>query len=725
MKKALVSSLVSCMLFSLVFASQAAASLSGSDSRGYTATLSVREKEAYVLDGRDIDTKYYGQNGLQAVLGGNVTLNNGSVTTRGNYAKGLYATGYGIINYCSGERAFSYIHMNGGWIRTYGNDAHGAEASNYGIVSLRNVDIVTSGARADAIRADGGKAYMAGGSLSADSSLGSHAINAYSSNPAKDGYAKLCEAAYTITGDVRAGKNGTVDMGLADGSVITGDVRTDKNGAVNMVLNGSSVFTGKTANSDGSKINVALKGEDAQWLMTGDSKLTKLSVDGGAADMTHDGGVKLRVRELTDGVNGGGTFIMDAAVPGKSGSNIAIAGNASGSHTLNVGNDGAAAVTGKETIALVELKDDQTADFALTNTVELGGWQYELQRTSGASTRLPGGGVYELYSLGRASNTASAAVNSFAGAYMLGYAETQTLYQRLGELRHTSLPNGFWARVHGGQFESDAGKYAHAFDMDYGGVQIGFDRKIENNGNGALHAGIMFGYSRGELDYIGSKGSGEVDSKTLGIYGTYIGNAGWYVDALLRYQWTGNEFDVIDTAGLKVNGGDVSMGGFGASVGVGKRIYITERKAEDANPKTADAGRKVKAGGAGWYVEPQAQISYQRQNGGYFNASNNLRVGVESFSSVLGRLGALVGYETNSMNFYGKVSRVKEFDGDLDIRANGASVRESLGGSWWVFGLGLTSKVGERNNIYVDVERASGGSFNQPWKVNLGWRMEI
>lgn len=717
MKRVRVSSLVLCMLFSLIFASQAAAYMIGSDTSGYTAWSWPWNEKSHELSGRDIRTKYNYQNGVSARFGGNVTVNGGSITTLGNYSAGLYAKGF-RINFLDYTR-ISYASINDGWIRTYGKEAHGAQASEYGVVSLRNVDIVTSGAKADAIRADEGKVYMDGGSLSADSSRGSFAINAYGDKPEKAGYVKLSEAAYTITGDVRAaGRYGTVDMALGDGSLITGDISAECNGAVNMSLSGNSLFTGKTASFGASNINIALKGEDAKWIMTGDSRLSKLAVDGGVVDMTQTPGSDIYTLELTDGVNGGGTFIMDATTPEKSGNNIAIAGNANGSHTLKVNNDGGALATGKETITLVELKDDQTADFALTHTVELGGWQYEIRRTAGAATRIQSGGVFELYSRGRASNTASAAVNSFAGSYMLGYAEMQTLYQRLGELRHSTRPGGFWARVYGGEFESDAGKYAHAFDMDYGGVQIGFDSKVENDWNGALHAGIMFGCGRGVLDYIGSKGNGKVDSKTLGVYGTYIGNDGWYVDALVRYQWTDNEFDVIDTAGLKVKGGDIDMGGFGASVEVGKRVYAGERKADEkADCKTAKA--------AGWYVEPQAQISYQRLNGGYFNASNNLRVGVDSFSSLLGRLGVLVGYETNVTNFYGKISRVKEFDGDMDIRANGATVRESLGGSWWVFGLGVTSKIGDRNNIYVDVERTSGGSFKQPWKVNLGWRMEI
>lgn len=48
------------------------------------------------------------------------------------------------------------------------------------------------------------------------------------------------------------------------------------------------------------------------------------------------------------------------------------------------------------------------------------------------------------------------------------------------------------------------------------------------------------------------------------------------------------------------------------------------------------------------------------------------------------------------------------------------SVEESFGDDWWVYGIGYTSRLNERNSLYLDVERASGGSFTQPWRVCAG-----
>ena len=98
---------------------------------------------------------------------------------------------------------------------------------------------------------------------------------------------------------------------------------------------------------------------------------------------------------------------------------------------------------------------------------------------------------------------------------------------------------------------------------------------------------------------------------------------------------------------------------------------------------------------------------------------------MDSFDSLLGRLGMLAGYETAKTNVYVKVSYVKEFDGDVNIIANNVSIPESFGDSWWEYGLGFTTKLNDRNSIYMSLERSSGGKFTEPWKVYAGWRITI
>ena len=98
---------------------------------------------------------------------------------------------------------------------------------------------------------------------------------------------------------------------------------------------------------------------------------------------------------------------------------------------------------------------------------------------------------------------------------------------------------------------------------------------------------------------------------------------------------------------------------------------------------------------------------------------------MDSFDSLLGRLGMLAGYETAKTNVYVKVSYVKEFDGDMDIRyGNGTRIAgESFEDEWWVYGIGVTHQVNQRNSLYLSLERSSGGSFTEGWALRGGWRI--
>lgn len=55
---------------------------------------------------------------------------------------------------------------------------------------------------------------------------------------------------------------------------------------------------------------------------------------------------------------------------------------------------------------------------------------------------------------------------------------------------------------------------------------------------------------------------------------------------------------------------------------------------------------------------------------------------------------------------------------------NGAIITEDLGDSWWSCGVDVTVKIGQRHNLYLDIERVNGGDFTQSWKVNGGYRFQ-
>lgn len=303
------------------------------------------------------------------------------------------------------------------------------------------------------------------------------------------------------------------------------------------------------------------------------------------------------------------------------------------------------------------------------------------------------------------SNAASGAASTFPAAYLMSYAKTITLQQHLADLRKANADSGVWFRTHGGKFEPAANNFVRDFDMKYGGILAGYDRKASGP-DGALYIGAMFGCGKGDIKYL-YRGKVEVDSKTVGIYASYSRADGAYADLTLKYQWLDNRLGAHDTAGGIVTGNNVRTSGPGASLEMGRRIPINAREK------------------LGWYLEPHAQLSYSRQSGGAFRASNGLNISVDGFTSLIGRAGISIGYDDGRTNFYFKAAREKEFEGDINIIAGGERISEDFGGSRWLFGIGLTSKLNDRNSVYLTLDRAKGDSFSRPWAISAGWSITL
>jgi outer membrane autotransporter protein len=523
--------------------------------------------------------------------------------------------------------------------------------------------------------------------------------------------------------------------------IISGDMGVYKGGMIDLMMTDGAVFTGQTTISNDktglSNSTIAFDMTGTKWNVTGSSDVTALKVGTGTnIDLSASPlDTVLRVKNLSSN-NDGGTFTFKTDIVNQTANRLLVSGTTDGSHKVSVLNDGSEETTGNERVTLIETAD-KGGTFTLAHTVELGAFQYGLR--SGSENDEDDGQYWELYGAGKkpstdpdpsdptdptnpenpalpdkpsASNAASAAINTFLGNYLLNYAETNTLMQRLGDLRDSDRNQGLWFRGYGGRFESRGTEFVREFDMDYGGGQLGYDRRIQNNAqNASTYIGAFFGYGEGDLNYTeNGYGYGKAKNTTLGLYGTYVMKNGFYIDGLAKYVWSKNNFAVYDTAGTLVTGKHAGLGGAGLSLETGKRFRF---KADAKDGK--------------WYIEPQAQISWQHEGSTYFSADNGLNIGMGSFDSLIGRLGLLFGYETANTNIYLKASCLKDFDGDMDIRyASGKKIREiDFGNNWWIYGIGITRRINGVNSLYFSLERSSGGYFTEDYSLRAGWRILI
>lgn len=517
------------------------------------------------------------------------------------------------------------------------------------------------------------------------------------------------------------GFNAKLDLNLSSGSVWNGDVLTyDQNSAVNVNLQSGAGWQGAVSTDSTSPdigtVNISINA--ANWDMTADSTVNTLTMaDNGSVALGSGSANGYRVLTVGE-LSGNGVFTLRTDLVGDGTGNsrgdlLRVTGTTDGAHVLNILNNGSVVTNGSETLTVVETADGNGL-FRLRNKVELGGYVYDLGQ-KGNDWQLASSGVIDPQSEPESNSNpgpkpeisegGKAPVQAINAGYLLNMAETQTLLQRMGELRGGESNGNVWLRGFGGGFDNKMSPRISGFDMTYEGTQLGADKRFNLSG-GDFYLGAMTGLSRSEQDY--NSGDGTVRSYHFGLYGTYIHQSGFYVDSLVKYSDMKYKFGVNDTAGNRVSA-DTSSDNYSASVEVGQRFHFNAEK-------------------EGFYLEPQLQLTYGYQSSTDFNESNGLLVNVDSYTSTQGRAGLNIGYDIKNsgmpLNIYAKTSYVKEYGGDVDYRLNGSKESQSFKDEWWIAGIGVAAQVAPQHAIYIDMEQANGGQFDQH-QINGGYRFSF
>ena len=558
-----------------------------------------------------------------------------------------------------------------------------------------------------------------------------------------------------ITGNIQAwgssalNAKGVVNLNLTNGSKLFGFI--DNNSSFNVQRKGD--------------INLNLSGSDSQWKMTGNSFVDALTLSDDAkvsfgyndaivgVDYNYNSPDAISPLDGTnamtltvDSLTGNGVFEMRTAI----GTNldndmlkITGAQQATGNHQISINDQhtGAAAVTGDEQIKLVETNGGD-AKFSLSSSaIDIGGYEFNAlddfdnanpdgkdwilsassksDSDNGESTAGSGSDNNNNGSTGGSgtkpkpdskpnlTNTAKNAANILNSNYLMNYVETQTLLQRMGQLRTDDTASGkVWGRIYTGKLSSFNDKRLSGFDMDYYGLQLGLDRKL-NYDKVNIYYGVMGGLSRGEVDH--NVGDGSTNSYSLGLYGTLQSQNGFYLDGLVKYMHMTNKFNSMTAGGYHVKG-DGNTNGFSIGAEVGKRIHLSR----GGNPDE------------GWYVEPQAQLTYSHQDGATINASNGLSTRLGSYDSLIGRASLIVGYTIqsgkNPVDIYLKTGYLREFKGKTSYTFNQvAKEKYNFGGNWWDNGVGVNMRLNRKHSLYGDVVYSAGNKFNRK-QVNIGYR---
>ena len=294
--------------------------------------------------------------------------------------------------------------------------------------------------------------------------------------------------------------------------------------------------------------------------------------------------------------------------------------------------------------------------------------------------------------------------SAMASSAMVWRAEANDLMKRMGDLRLSPEDAGLWARIYRGKSSSD--KDGMDYSLNYTTVQIGYDKQASKD----WRVGVAGSYMHGTSSY--ENGSGKNKEGSLGIYGTWSGKQGDYIDLIAKVGRLSNEYTAANSDGYVK--GDYRTWGMSLSAEYGKRIAMT----------------------GGSYVEPQIELIYTHLNGTsytglssymFHNASYpNLSIRQSAMNSLIGRLGIGFGRETERSTYFAKLSLYHEFAGslstDYSVPTQTKHTHQDFKDTWIGVQLGGTMKVGDRTNLYGTFEKTFAGDIKTDWRVDAGLR---
>lgn len=520
---------------------------------------------------------------------------------------------------------------------------------------------------------------------------------------------------------VTHGKNAILTRGNS-----TVNINTDGKHTTN--LNGDIVFDFDKTTSVDSEVNVNLSGEGSQW--TGNTRVDWKN-DSGKPDEANLAvtGMKLN---LSDGATWTPTAVKDKTED-KSGSNyVALNQLSIDNGVVNLDSDKLDAnspvkiekISGNGTITTNSLDnklviDDKAAGTKLKveGSGEIGdkilAGKATLEELAGTAkvgdktasdevetldgiiagkmfAKVGANGEIDASTIKTAVQQHNQAVSSMTNLSLMTWRqENNDMNKRLGEVRASEGSQGIWARMARGQ-----SKYGQqGIKNQYNYYQLGYDSKISDD----WILGGAFTYTDGDSSY--TNGSGTNKHTGFAVYGSNLRDDGSFIDLIAKYAHMKNDFDVNGGVGS----GDYSTNGLSFSAEYGKRFHQE-----------------------GYWIEPQAELTYGRVSSADFTTKRGAKVHQDSMDSLVGRLGFSLGKDIKQGNVYVRASYLYDFQGDTSVTMSkgGAATtfKTDLGGGWWEFGVGTNLDLGHDTHFYLDVETTAGGDVDTPWQWNAGVR---
>lgn len=506
------------------------------------------------------------------------------------------------------------------------------------------------------------------------------------------------------------------------------------------VYNAASVYLDTDETNGAYAQNIILNGDDTHLRVrynaanNASATVDNLTLNGGQVSFL--AGTGSNYTSLNIGtLSGSGSFLFNTSIAEGKGNFVTIA-NGSGSHKVIV-NDSGVEITapGETTLDLIH-DISGNAHFTLAsitgaNITEIDGGTYVYGLKKWDNSARAGGNLWYLGSALDAglepeepitvepgpapvepetdlkTTPSTDAVLSMASASQFIFdGELQNLRLRKGDLNNSKGDNAsVWGRYLTNNTRVSATHDA-AYRLQQDGFEIGAD-KVFGLSSGQLVLGGFTSYSNNRLKHARG-GNSTIDSYSLGAYGSYFDNSGYYIDTVLKANHFKNSLNANMTNGGSVQS-DYDQNALGGSLEAGYHYKLSDN----------------------WFVEPYVRTSYFTAQDKDIALNNGMKAKIDSNRSAKGELGTHLGTKLDLKNGaivrpYAKVGIEREF-----IKSNTVTINQvndfnnDFSGNTAKYGLGVDVNLTKQTTLYAETNYRKGTHVESPIMANIGFRINF
>ncbi len=501
--------------------------------------------------------------------------------------------------------------------------------------------------------------------------------------------------------------NGTVNLTRSSVIGSGGALLASANDGIANLKVDNSIVTGHVINN-GRGANITLT-NNSSWFMKQSSDMTKLNSSGSFIDLTSSSGFNtLTAKEINfnnDIIRMNTKLGNDASQTDK----IIVTDTFTGSASLLINNTGGLGTKTSDGIKIVDASTTavNTANLTLAGGVlDTSAYEYRLHQGSLSGTDNKS---WYLRSTKSLTNTAKTMGNEPSLIISMAKTGMNNLYKRMGELRHSSKenPSGTWVRTYG--------KNLHVNDfidskMNIFGIEGGVDRRL--NTDETIYLGIMTGYmSVRDLKFDHSKGSqggnGSGYSPSVGLYATWLGSNGWFVDGTARTFWENLDITSYSSVGIPIS-------------------YSPDRQVTVLSMETGKKTEFAQSDNRKFFFEPKLEVSYGWADAKSFTTNIDTRLRYGNSQSLTTRTALDVGFEQKLDNGaiiepYIQVGATYEWKGKTNITYDNEEYKSNLQGVNFEVGGGLNVQMTDAVSMYTDLTYEKGET-TESVSGNIGFR---